>query len=682
METITKNVPHIELLRYTGTPEKPDIKIFVSHRIDEDSEIVNNPLYIPVRCGAVYDDRENIDMLGDDTGENISEKRNSFCELTVQYWAWKNIEADYYGLCHYRRYLSFSDKEYDANESGQVVEKALSRSACEKYGMLDTEKMRTKITENDVIVGSSFDISKKGTPKGLFNTAKEHWQGWESTLIDKDTLKKLRNIVRDDYAQYLDAFDQYLNQKEYIGYNCFIMKKQYFFEMCEFQFGVLEKLEKQLDTTLYSENMWRTCGFMGEILYATYITYLQSKELAKVNSQQIVYFHYNKRHETLFPFAENNNIPVVLMSSDFYVPYLYVFLQSAIDKASVDYNYDFIILEKEISDRNKKSLKKLVADIPNVSVRFYNPCYEIGKSKFYIAHAVYAEEAYYRMLTPWILSNYDKAIVMDCDIIARKDLKELYETDVEGYLAAGVRDIVFQGILNGSVPGTLEYVLDEMKMKDPYEYINTGVLVMNLKEWRAQHTQKEIVHLANTKKFRIQEQDILNVLLEGKAKSLDIGWNYYVPVSDFLDISLKYAPVTSLKKYKKAGEDPYLVHYAGVPKPWTNPEVLMGDIWWGVARKTPMYELFISRMISPCYNGIHEIQHRLGYYDPRTPIRKFADKIMPEGTKRRKFARFLIPRDSLRWKLCKQILYIFVPKYRPVKVKKVENIAEETDIEE
>ena len=103
-----KPVPDVECLKYHGTPEKPDIKIFVSHRIDLDSETIDNPLYIPVRCGAVYDERENVTMLGDDTGDNISEKRMTYNELTVQYWAWKNVKADYYGLCHYRRYLSFS----------------------------------------------------------------------------------------------------------------------------------------------------------------------------------------------------------------------------------------------------------------------------------------------------------------------------------------------------------------------------------------------------------------------------------------------------------------------------------------------------------------------------------------------------------------------------------------------
>ena len=667
-----KPVPDVEELKYHGTKDKPDIKIFVSHRIDLDSEIIENPLYIPVRCGAVYDERKNVDMLGDDTGDSISEKRMSFCELTVQYWAWKNVRADYYGLCHYRRYLSFSDEEYPVDENGQVVEKSLSNGILEKHCIRDGKQVAKGVKGSDVIIGKTFDIRKKATPRGYAENVKQHWLFWAGVLVEDTTLDLLRDCVEKNYPQYLPYFNIYLNGWKYIGYNCFIMKRQFFNELCEFQFDVLTTLEKKLDTTKYSERMNRSCAFMSEILYATYITYLNETKRAVVKQNNLVFFNYTKHQEHLLPKYSHNNVPIVLMSSNLYVAYMCVFLRSLLDTVSAGNYYDIIILEKEISDENKKLLVSLAKEKNNVSVRFYNPARIIGQSKFYIAHEVYAEEAYYRMLTPWILDLYDKAIVMDCDIIVKRDLADLYKVDVSDYLAAGVKDVVFQGILNGSVPGTYDYVLNEMKMKDPYEYVNTGVLLMNLAQWREQYTQQEIIDIATTKKFRIQEQDVLNLLFEEKIKPLDISWNYYVPVSEFLKNSLEFAPAESYKKYKEAGKDPYLVHYAGVPKPWNEPEVLNAHAFWEVAQRTPVYEILLSRMMNAKIGNLHpavyDLQIRNGVFDNRTGARKIADKLMPHNTLRRKFAKFLVPRDSPQWKLFKQMYFLIRPEYRPKKL--------------
>ena len=74
----------------------------------------------PIQVGTAFSD-VSLDMLHDDIGANISEKNRSYCELTAQYWAWKNDnDADYYGFWHYRRYMSFLHRELPHNKFEDV----------------------------------------------------------------------------------------------------------------------------------------------------------------------------------------------------------------------------------------------------------------------------------------------------------------------------------------------------------------------------------------------------------------------------------------------------------------------------------------------------------------------------------------------------------------------------------
>lgn len=68
-----------------------NIKIFVSHRLDIKSIQIPNPIFINVLCGAYRPHKENR-LIGDNTGDNISKLQPYFSELTVQYWAWKNLQ--------------------------------------------------------------------------------------------------------------------------------------------------------------------------------------------------------------------------------------------------------------------------------------------------------------------------------------------------------------------------------------------------------------------------------------------------------------------------------------------------------------------------------------------------------------------------------------------------------------
>ena len=81
----------------------PKIKLYVCcHR---PAPVPEHPLLVPIQVGAALAGERFAGFLQDDAGENLSAKNRSYCELTAQYWAWKNQTADYYGFFHYRRYL-------------------------------------------------------------------------------------------------------------------------------------------------------------------------------------------------------------------------------------------------------------------------------------------------------------------------------------------------------------------------------------------------------------------------------------------------------------------------------------------------------------------------------------------------------------------------------------------------
>lgn len=243
-----------------------DIKIFVSHRIDKDSELVQNPLFYPVRCGAVYEIREQVSIPGDDTGENISEKRMTFNELTVQYWAWKNIDADYYGLCHYRRYMLFPKKELREDPYGNVLFDQLNSEACEEGGLLDPAAMRRVIEENDILISVPYDVTYRG-----FADLYEHYT--EVPMQHRRDMETALDAIKELTPEYAVDAENYFNGKLFYPCCLFIMNRTIFNEYSSWLFKILFELEKRIDISDYDEQERRVFGLLGERLLGVFFTH-------------------------------------------------------------------------------------------------------------------------------------------------------------------------------------------------------------------------------------------------------------------------------------------------------------------------------------------------------------------------------------------------------------------------
>lgn len=287
--------PEFEIQNNIDISMNPDIKIFVSHRIDVNSVLVNNSIYVPVKCGAVFSETNNHLYLGDDTGDNISEKRMMYGELTVQYWAWKNCTADYYGLCHYRRYLSFSDNTLANDHFNMCHEIAITDKAIKKHNLFDEIGNSKVIIANDVVFlrGASVKIIlvKGGYPK----TVRELWEAHHNLFIDKKYIDILLSVIKEYRPGYYKSAVGYFNSDIHYGFNCFVMKKEFFLRLCEFQFPVLFKLENQIKNEHYTGLMERLPGYLGEIMYGIFIYHLINVEHVKYKELPAVFFSTTER---------------------------------------------------------------------------------------------------------------------------------------------------------------------------------------------------------------------------------------------------------------------------------------------------------------------------------------------------------------------------------------------------
>ena len=631
---------------------KPDIKIFVSHRIDMEAETIDNPLYVNVRCGAVYDKRENVDMLGDNTGDNISEKRNMYNELTVQYWAWKNVEADYYGLCDARKYFSLSEKENNSNNE-VLYEEFLTQEIIKKYELGNNKLVDKLLDENDFVIMQPIDIRKVATPKGYAKDIKTYIKNNYNILIKKEHLDLLLKYIENNYSDIYPYAVKYLDGYHFIQYNNLIMKKDIFQEYNSFLFNILFYLDDYFreDNKYYSKIMMQFINFIGILLLGIYYQYLYDKNISCKNIK-IIYFDHVEKQKDILPFSNHNNIAIAVRISDYYAPYFGVFLQSIIDNADSKNNYDIIVLEHTVTKENKDIISKMIQDKDNISVRYFNPEYYLNHVELSILLDSSSRESYYSLFIPFILNKYDKLLVIDCDLILQGDIAEIYNHNIDNYLAASTKEIVYMGTLNID-QSLYNYCNEILHMDNPYNYVNTGVLLLNINNIRREFSISHILKTVKSNKYMYQEQDIINLLFYGKIKFIDYKYNHYVNGDIDIDNALKNAPMRYRQLYKNINNYPFVIHFVANTKPWTNPYVPFAHKWWEIARKTPFYEMILYRMTHEQSNHISFTKldhfsrimfpfkwlkkvHKIGY------IRQIADKLLPHGTKRRKIIKKLI----------------------------------------
>lgn len=198
----------------------------------------DDDVYLPIHVGAAG--KADLGYTRDDTGDNISEKNPNFCELTALYWAWKNLDADYIGLVHYRRYFS-------------RTQWAMTTEA-KRRNILHSDDFQRLLQAAPVIVPGKRDY--------VIETTQSQYEHAHYA----DDLKAVKELLHQQCPQYAPAFELVMQRTWGHRFNMFVMRQDYYDAYCVWLFSLLFELEKQLNISQYDAYQARVYGFLAERL--------------------------------------------------------------------------------------------------------------------------------------------------------------------------------------------------------------------------------------------------------------------------------------------------------------------------------------------------------------------------------------------------------------------------------
>lgn len=199
--------------------------------------------YLPVHVGC--EGKDSIGFTGDNTGDNISVKNATFCELTGLYWMWKNSDADFIGLVHYRRHFAGKNKKKgDGTPFSRVIDEAQLREILESTDIIVPTKRRYYI-----------------------ETLYSHYAHTHYA----EHLDLTREIISRQCPDYLPAFDEVMKRTYGHMFNMFVMSRDKCNAYCEWLFAILNELEEQVDITDYSAFQARLFGRVSELLLDVFL---------------------------------------------------------------------------------------------------------------------------------------------------------------------------------------------------------------------------------------------------------------------------------------------------------------------------------------------------------------------------------------------------------------------------
>ena len=259
------------------------------------------------------------------------------------------------------------------------------------------------------------------------------------------------------------------------------------------------------------------------------------------------------------------NIPVVFCFDSRIVLGASVAIKSLLDCAKDDTIYDVRIFHSDLDIDNQKNISALAEGTRhNIAFHYINP--QIFKGAPH-NNKSWTELVYYRLLSPNIISGYDKIIYSDVDVLFKGDLQEAYNIDLTGYEIAAV-----PVELNREGKMICHKYFPENKKDQIYI---SSFIIMNIPEMKACKTVDKIFDVIKTvnQRLKFYDLDTMNIACD-KILPISFRFGVFQSVMYNSDITKAYEykylkEIYSIEELEEVRKNPIMIHYAGGPgKPW------------------------------------------------------------------------------------------------------------------
>jgi lipopolysaccharide biosynthesis glycosyltransferase len=216
------------------------------------------------------------------------------------------------------------------------------------------------------------------------------------------------------------------------------------------------------------------------------------------------------------------------------------------------------IIHNGVSTENMALVEKHISTLPGIEFRFYE--FDAEPYKHFRVDGYISLASYFRLfLTEILPSEIDKVLYLDSDIVVRADVKELWETRLDGALIGAILD----PYANDDPADTSNARLG---LPADHPYFNAGILLIDLAAWRRENLLPTFIHYieSNHHRLRYHDQDALNATLAGRVKYIDYKWNFQARTTA-ADRQLCGATEEQFSAWRA---NPHIVHYASTQKPW------------------------------------------------------------------------------------------------------------------